>query len=342
MKVCFFAGVKDKSLLTLMQWYANDILILRDLGFDVTIATKWSEIPWNADLYFAWWPTKGILPLIKSKLSHKPVIVVAGGTEVVHSYNLEYNFTNSGLLKKKTIIFVLNNATKVLAISKAAEKEIKALVPKANIETVYLSVDTETFSPVAGAKKDIIFTISHLNKENIYRKRILSIIRSARQIVDKFPELKFVIAGRKLDGFEQVVDEVKRLSLSNNFIFPGKISNDEKIEYFRRSLIYLQPTLHEGFGLAIAEAMSCGVPVVTSKVGAVEEVVGNCGIYVDSNNENEISNAVISLLINPELRGEMGKCARERIVENFSYEIRKKRIETIIDGVIALHYGGKK
>ncbi|MGC8758214.1 MAG: glycosyltransferase, partial [Caldisericaceae bacterium] len=94
--------------------------------------------------------------------------------------------------------------------------------------------------------------------------------------------------------------------------------------------------------LAIAEAMSCGVPVVTSKVGAVEEVVGNCGIYVDSNNENEISNAVISLLINPELRGEMGKCARERIVENFSYEIRKKRIETIIDGVIALHYGGKK
>ena len=232
LKICFFAGVEDKSLLSLVQWYDNDIRILKEIGFDVTIATKWSEIPWNSDLYFAWWPTKGVFPLLKARFSHKPIIIVAGGSEVVHSYNLEYNFTNSGFLKKKTIIFTLRNADKVLAISKAAESEIIALVPKANVETVYLSVDTQTFSRSENKNRDIIFTISHLNKENVYRKGIFSIVRSARQIVDKFPWLKFVIAGRKLDAFEQVFAEVKKFGLTDNFIFPGKISNEEKIEYF--------------------------------------------------------------------------------------------------------------
>lgn len=330
LKICFFAGVEDKSLLSLMQWYDNDIRILKEIGFDVTIATKWSEIPWNSDLYFAWWPTRGVFPLLKAKLRHKPIIIVAGGSEVVQSVNLKYNFTNSSLLKKKAIVFTLKNSDKVLAISKAAESEIIALVPRANVETVYLSVDTQTFSPVASAKKDIIFTISHLNKENIYRKRILSIIYSARQIVDKFPWLKFVIAGRKLDGFEQVFAEVKNLGLTHNFIFPGKISNEEKIEYFNRSLIYLQPTLHEGFGLAIAEAMSCGIPVITSRVGSVPEVVGEAGVYVDPNDPQEIAEVVKELLSNPEKREKLGKLARERIVNNFNFEIRKRKISGII------------
>ena len=337
LKACFFAGVKDKSLLSLTQWYDNDVRILRELGFDLTIATKWSEIPWNSDLYFAWWPTKGVFPLIKAKLRHKPIIIVAGGTEVVHTYNLKYNFSNSSFLKKKVILFTLKNADKVLAISKAGENEILALVQNSNVEMVYLSIDTRTFTPVENPKKDIIFTISHLNKENIYRKRILSIVRSARQIVDKFPWLKFLIAGRKLDGFDEVISEVTKLGLANNFIFPGMVSNEEKLEYFRRSLVYLQPTLHEGFGLAIAEAMSCGVPVITSKVGAVEEVVGDCGVYVDPNNESDISDAVISLLMNAELRDELGKCSRRRIIENFSYDIRKKRIESIINDLM-FHY----
>jgi len=319
MKVCFFAGIEDKSLLSLMQWYDNDIRILRELGFDLTIATKWSEIPWNSDLYFAWWPTKGVFPLIKAKLRHKPIIIVAGGTEVVHTYNLKYNFSNSSFLKKKAILFTLKNADEVLAISKAAENEILALVQNSNVETVYLSIDTRTFTPVENPKKDIIFTISHLNKENIYRKRILSIVRSARQIVDKFPWLKFVIAGRKLDGFDEVISEVTKLGLANNFIFPGKVSNEEKLEYFRRSLVYLQPTLHEGFGIPPLEAMTCGVPVVASNASSIPEVVGDATLLFDPYNVEEMSASIYKVLTDEQLRNDLVKRGFER-VKYFSWE----------------------
>ena len=334
LKACFFAGVKDKTLLELMQWYKNDIRILKELGFEVSIATKWKEIPWGSDLYFAWWPTKGILSLIKAKLRKKPIIIVAGGSEVVHSYNIKYNFNNSNILKKIAVLFCLKYADKVLSISKAAEKEIMGLVPNAKVETVYLSVDIEMFKPSNNTNKDIVFTISHLNKENVSRKAILSVIRAAKKIVDKFPTQKFVIAGRKLNAFSDIEKEVRRLRLDSNFIFPGKVSNEEKLDYFRRSLVYLQPTHHEGFGLAIAEAMSCGVPVVTSKVAAVPEVVGDAGIYVDPNDPQKIAEAVKELLSNPEKREELGKAARERVKNNFTYEIRKRKILKIIQEVL--------
>ena len=334
LRACFFAGVKDKSLLNLMQWYKNDIQILQESGFDVTIATKWNEIPWNSDLYFAWWPTKGILPLIKAKLRRKPVIIVAGGTEVVHSYNMKYNFTNSSLLKKAAIILSLRYADRVLAISEAARKEISTLVSGNNINTVYLAVDTQTFSPVYDNKKDIIFTISHLNKENIYRKRIKEVIETIPYVVKKFPWVKFVIAGRKLDGFGELKSKVERLSVSRNVEFPGKISNEKKLYYFRRSLLYLQPTLHEGFGLAMAEAMSCGVPVVTSKVAAVPEVVGSAGIYVDPNEPKKIAGVINDLLLDSKRRGKLGRAARQRIENNFSYEIRKRKVLMIIQEVL--------
>lgn len=98
--------------------------------------------------------------------------------------------------------------------------------------------------------------------------------------------------------------------------------------------MYLQPTLHEGFGLAIAEAMSCGVPVITSKVAAVPEIVGDTGIYVDQNDPKEIAEAVKELLSNPEKREKLGKLARERIRNNFTYEIRKRKIENVVKRVL--------
>lgn len=334
MKVCFFAGIGDRSLLDLMQWYHNDIRALKELGFDVVAATRWSEIPWDADLYFAWWPSKGVLPLIKGKLKNKPVVLVAGGSEVVHSYKLRYNFVTSSFLKKAAVLFTLRHADRVLAISKAAEREIRALVPTCRVSTVYLSVDTSLYRPADRCQRDIIYTITHLNKENIYRKRILSVVQAAPYVLKEFPSVTFVIAGRKMEGYDLVASEIRRLGVEENFALPGKVSNEDKIGYFQRSLVYVQPTLHEGFGLAIAEAMSCAVPVVTSKVGAVPEVVGETGIYVDPNDPEEIGESIVRLLKCREMRESLGQAGRERIETMFSYEARKRRIAEVLKTVV--------
>jgi len=75
-------------------------------------------------------------------------------------------------------------------------------------------------------------------------------------------------------------------------------------------------------------------PVVTSKVAAVPEVVGDAGIYVDPNDPQKIAEAVKELLSNPEKREKLGKLARERVKNSFSYEIRKRKISMIIQEVL--------
>src|SRR5437764_8405968 len=73
--VCFFAPVRDPAVLQTTGFYAQDLAILRNLGFDVHVATRFTEIPWGCDLYFVWWWTWAFLPLLKAKARGRPVLV---------------------------------------------------------------------------------------------------------------------------------------------------------------------------------------------------------------------------------------------------------------------------
>lgn len=74
MRVCFFAKAPHRSPLTTLEYYEQDLRILRELGFDVTTATRWSEIPRNMDLYFVWWWQWAFLVVLKNLLNRTPLI----------------------------------------------------------------------------------------------------------------------------------------------------------------------------------------------------------------------------------------------------------------------------
>ena len=73
--VCFFTPVRDRGFLVTTEFYAQDIAILEELGYDIRIATRWGEIPWDCDLYFVWWWTWSFLPLLKAKLRRRPALL---------------------------------------------------------------------------------------------------------------------------------------------------------------------------------------------------------------------------------------------------------------------------
>src|SRR5512145_2622392 len=75
MRACFFVRTPAPQMLELVEFYRTDLSILRGLGFEVVVATRWSEIPWDADLYFVWWWTWAYLPVLKARLRRRPVIV---------------------------------------------------------------------------------------------------------------------------------------------------------------------------------------------------------------------------------------------------------------------------
>lgn len=334
-KVCFFARVKDKKLLSLMQWYKNDISILKDLKYEVIIATKFREIPWDCDLYCSWWFTTSIFPLIKAKLQHKPLVILGGGSEVVTSRADIRGYHSKSLFEKLIIRLCIKLADYCLAVSKDEFNDLKHLGVRRS-HVVYHAIDTDGYSPRIGTEtmEKLVLTISHLNKENVERKNIWTILKAIPYVLQEFPDVKFVIIGRHLDAYQELKKFVKRVGIDANVKFPGLVSQEEKLNYLHRAEVYVQPTKHEAFGVAIAEAMSCELPVISSKVGAVPEVLGDCGLYIEPDDFKDLANKIIFLLQNDNIRRNLGEKARKRILKNFTFQKRKQKIKEILNAVL--------
>jgi len=323
-KICFFAKVKSLKYLKLRQWYKNDIEILRKLGYKVIIATKFNDIPFNCDLYFSWFTTSSILPLIVAKIIKKPIIIIAGGSEVVGD---SFGYFSKPWYTKIIIKINLKYADTVLAVSKNILKEIERFEIK-NAILLYNGINIEKFKPT-NSKRDIILSCTRLDSNTYEGKKIALLLKSIPYVIKEFPKQKFVIIGEKGDAYIKVKLLIKKLNISNNIILLGSVSNDIIKQYFNQAQICIQPTRYEAFGFAIAEAMSCGIPVITTNVGAVSEIVGNCGFYVNDD-PRILAERIIYLLKNKIVREKIGREARERIKNYFSLEKRKNGLKKIL------------
>ncbi len=118
----------------------------------------------------------------------------------------------------------------------------------------------------------------------LVQKGQLPFVRAAREL----PDVPFVLAGKWLDD---AVDEL-RAAASPNVELTGWLSQDALLERYRRAAVYVQASRHEGFGLAVAEAMLAGcVPVVVNAT-AMPEVVGEAGVLIESQHPREVADGV--------------------------------------------------
>jgi glycosyltransferase involved in cell wall biosynthesis len=204
-----------------------------------------------------------------------------------------------------------------------------------NPQLVMPCVDTLYYTPDADARRDCILTISHLNHENVERKRIPEIIEAFSLVLHDFPDERLAIVGDLLGGYEPVRARAERLGVQDRVLFCGRVSRDRKLDLLRHAKVYLQPSRYEGFGYAIGEAMACAVPVVVTRTGALPEVVGDAGIYVEGATPRELADVICAVLSDPDFGMRLGQSARDRITKSFSYERRRHEIHEIIQGLQA-------
>jgi glycosyltransferase involved in cell wall biosynthesis len=149
------------------------------------------------------------------------------------------------------------------------------------------------------------------------RKNVQRIIRSYAALPAPLrAEYQLVIAGRlHLLGHPLYPDPrplVRELDMGDRIIFTGQIREQDKAPLYSGATAFLFPSLYEGFGMPVLEAMACGAPVITSRVSALPEVVGDAGVLIDPYSEPAISEALGELLTSPKRRQELGQRARER------------------------------
>lgn len=165
-------------------------------------------------------------------------------------------------------------------------------------------------------------------------KRVVELVEIMRIVVDHFPSTRLIIAG---DGPTRIEVErkIEALDLCNNIHLLGVKSNMQEI-MCSADLFLLNSTL-EGMPLVLLEAMSCGLPVITTPAGGIPELVrpGTDGMVTKGFDQEEYAQAIIEMLENDEKRKKFGEAGRKRVEDSFSAERVVNMYEKVFESVLS-------
>jgi glycosyltransferase involved in cell wall biosynthesis len=141
------------------------------------------------------------------------------------------------------------------------------------------------------------------------RKNIAHLIRCFGQLVDggELPaDVRLVLVGTKGWKFDEIMAEAsKNPALASRLIFTGFVQDEELAPLYGGATAFVYPSLYEGFGLPPLEAMQCGLPVITSDIPAITEVVGDAAIRVSPTDTDALCQAITTVVKSPSVRSEL-------------------------------------
>jgi len=167
------------------------------------------------------------------------------------------------------------------------------------------------------------------------RKNTVMILKSFAKFKQQFTsEIKLIIVGLSengKEGFRRLADE---LGIGNDVVFAGFVSEDDLVALYNAAELLLYPSLYEGFGLPVLEAMICGTPVITSPCGSIPEIADDAAIMVDPHDDEAIAVAMKTILTDPDMYGEFVTKGRDRAVL-FSWQRAAEQTFAVYQAVMA-------
>lgn len=211
----------------------------------------------------------------------------------------------------KWMPFSYRRADKIIANSQHTKNDIIKIlkIPQEKIKVIYLAAgeefkkinDQNKIKKVLKKYKTGDKYLLHLGTLNP-RKNLEFLIRVFAGVVRDFPQYNLVISGKEGWYFEGLFELAKKLGLEKKVIFTGYIDDCDKPYLINAATIFTFPSLYEGFGLPLLEAMACGVPVISSNTSSLPEVVGKAGILIKPNDEKNWIKNIKLLLSDSKLR----------------------------------------
>ena len=177
-------------------------------------------------------------------------------------------------------------------------------------------INKEFFYPVHNESRpenSIIVT----NSADTPLKGLRYLLEAVSQIRKKQSVKLTVIGEPKKNG--TIKKLVAELRVSDIVHFTGRIQNEEFADYYSKATVAVVPSLYEGFGLPAAEAMACGVPLISTSGGALPEVVGNAGTIVPPADASALAKEIMVLFNNPDRRKKMAQAGIERVDSIFNW-----------------------
>lgn len=230
-------------------------------------------------------------------------------------------------IMQKIVTRRLDKVITVSKISAEANYEAYGIRPE-DQAVIYNGVDTQMFSPSENGHENTGKKLVFVGNTEDRKKGVKYLLKAMTMLPDDFT-LTLVNGGAPRHIYSEGL--VKEFGIENRVRFTGRLHIKEVAEAYRSADICVVPSLFEGFGFPAAEAMACGLAVVSTTGGALPEVVGEDGkaaLVVEPRSSTAIANAIKKLADDAELRERLGKAARERILKLFTW---KKAAEEVVE-----------
>lgn len=266
-----------------------------------------------------WLIPQGFLAVLYKKIFRKSfkIICTSHGIDVFSLRGKCFCYLKKWLVK---------NLDGLTAVSEALKNELVNNYKAGKVRVIHNAISTEKFRAKNNYKikndPRLIF-VGRL----VEKKGVEYIIRAMPKIIKSFPACSLKIVGdgpekHKLQGLSKAPNG------SNNINFLGSISHNKIPELLSASDIFVGPSIvaknqdTEGFGIVFIEAMASGLPIITTAVGGITDIIkdNKNGLIVKVKNEQAIANAVIKLLGDELLRGRLGQAGRKTVEEKFTWE----------------------
>jgi glycosyltransferase involved in cell wall biosynthesis len=220
--------------------------------------------------------------------------------------------------------FMLSSARRadhIITVSEHSKQDIVQTygIPADKITVTYCSVGKE-FSPQGkdraieesarryGIEGDFILYVGRLQA----RKNLCRLVDAFAQIRKAGSRHKLLLVGKPDFMFQALSSRIQDLGLQETVLMPGYVPTEDLPSLYSAADVFVYPSIYEGFGLPVLEAMACGVPVITSRGSSLEEVAGGAALIIDPFDERSIANALMGVLQDPDLRLRLRQAGLER------------------------------
>ncbi|MCL5072954.1 MAG: glycosyltransferase family 4 protein, partial [Actinobacteria bacterium] len=250
----------------------------------------------------------------------------------------EFNF--EWFIKKYQTV-VLNNARrvkKIVADSNSTKQDIVNFmdINPQKIEVVYMAADKKFRKLLPGelkkgvpgkfnVKKDYILSVGTIEPRKNFNTLIkaFNIFKKSFKISENY---NLVIAGKTGWKSEETFEELHKSPFRDDIIFTGEISDDDLVQLYNQSSLFVYPSVFEGFGFPVLEAMSCGLPVIAANTSSIPEIFQNDEFLINPFSEEEIAEKINLVLVNEDVKKDLSAISIKN-AKKFSWE--KTAIETM-------------
>lgn len=276
---------------------------------------------------------------------------------------MDLSFIHYPYMFKKSDLYQLRNwtkysakkAVKILTISNSSKNDIIKIyrVPETKIIVTYpgIKLKTQMFRPKAdqpmaekfkmqnskilgdkyGIKGNYILFVGTLQP----RKNIIRLIEAFTKVFRgpvKSEDLALIIIGKKGWLYEEILEAPKKFEAEEKVKFLEFVPDEDLENFYKNALCFVLPSLYEGFGLPVLEAMKYGCPVITSNVSSLPEAGGDAALYIDPENVDDIAEKIQKIISDQKLRNDMIEKGYQQI-KKFSWEKTAKETLKVLEEV---------